>query len=1057
LKAFDAFKPLFVAGAAIAKIPPAGKDSRTIISTNSRSGAKEGDDMDVRLRCRMALVLAAAVVIGTRVSTAPAAPPRPPVELLEDAGLADVFFLDPDRGWAVGDRGAIWRTDDGGRNWRLSDSPVGCRLHGICFLDGENGWAVGGWTHPYTHKTSGVVLRTLDGGQSWRQIPTAGLPMLRRIRMFDARSGWAIGAASPLYPPAAYRTEDGGRGWAPIAGDRPEGWLAGDFRDRNGGVIAGVGQVALAGTNRFQAAASPLTPGDTVRQVRLTEANAAWLVGDAGLVLHSPSGGAAWSVPPAWPRDVRRCFDFAALGTFGRHVWIAGSPGTRVFHSPDEGVTWEAFATDQPLPLTALFFLDENHGWAVGELGTILVTRDGGRSWLRQRGAATRLAVLGLLANPQSTPWELLVQLAGNEGHLCGAEYWNRGNSRSISESPATDRVHEAMLLVGGSTAHTANIGDHTSSEKALRQMEELFVRKIRQWRPEVLVTEPAGLAGEDPWRRLVNQAVVAAAAAAEDPARFPEHETLCGLVPWSPKKVYGVQPPDRPGSVSIIGASLAPRMGGTLADGAAAARSLLDAEFHDPPQTVELQLIADRASQGNARAGVMSGIVLPVGGEARRRLTEPSAGSLDLVAKNAQKQRNIQQIIARAAEQPSEAVIGQVDDLMRDLPEGPGGDVLFQLAERLRQQGRSDLAAEVYQRLVERFPRHDSSEAALVRLIAYWASSEAAAQAPRQAAFRRGVGEAVEPASFTAPANDVDHAIGPQPAVGASMQIRDAAVTSSAADQSRRDGQALALGQLAAKSFPALFAEPGIRFPLAAAARRQANPRQAERFIAPLATPELSHSWSQCARGELWLMKPVGDTPKQVARCLAASDKPYLDGGLDDAIWQDAALLEIVRTWPASTGEAPDAIAQLARDDDYLYFAVRCRKAPDTDYSQTAERRRYDAPLHGRDRIDLLIDLDRDYVTHYRLTVDHRGWTSDACVGNSSWNPEWFVAAASDLQTWTVEAAIPLRELTNQSIGRREVWAVGIERTFPGDDAPVQQAGTSPGRPDAFGWLLFE
>ena len=42
----------------------------------------------------------------------------------EDAELADVFFLDPDRGWAVGDRGAIWATDNGGRHWRMQMSGV---------------------------------------------------------------------------------------------------------------------------------------------------------------------------------------------------------------------------------------------------------------------------------------------------------------------------------------------------------------------------------------------------------------------------------------------------------------------------------------------------------------------------------------------------------------------------------------------------------------------------------------------------------------------------------------------------------------------------------------------------------------------------------------------------------------------------------------------------------------------------------------------------------------------------------------------------------------------
>ena len=43
--------------------------------------------------------------------------PSPP-EMLPDAELTAVTFVDPDRGWAVGDRGVIWQTSDGGRNWK---------------------------------------------------------------------------------------------------------------------------------------------------------------------------------------------------------------------------------------------------------------------------------------------------------------------------------------------------------------------------------------------------------------------------------------------------------------------------------------------------------------------------------------------------------------------------------------------------------------------------------------------------------------------------------------------------------------------------------------------------------------------------------------------------------------------------------------------------------------------------------------------------------------------------------------------------------------------------
>src|SRR5687767_7362934 len=77
---------------------------------------------------------------------------------MEIAELNDVFFLDPDHGWAIGERGVIWETLNGGRSWQIVDSPTSCRLESICFADETHGWIVGGGSHPYTHASSAIVL-----------------------------------------------------------------------------------------------------------------------------------------------------------------------------------------------------------------------------------------------------------------------------------------------------------------------------------------------------------------------------------------------------------------------------------------------------------------------------------------------------------------------------------------------------------------------------------------------------------------------------------------------------------------------------------------------------------------------------------------------------------------------------------------------------------------------------------------------------------------------------------------------------------------------------------
>lgn len=60
---------------------------------------------------------------------------------------------------AVGERGVVALSDDGGQHWRQAAGvPVGVTLTAVRFVDTKRGWAVG---------HGGVVLQTTDGGEHW--------------------------------------------------------------------------------------------------------------------------------------------------------------------------------------------------------------------------------------------------------------------------------------------------------------------------------------------------------------------------------------------------------------------------------------------------------------------------------------------------------------------------------------------------------------------------------------------------------------------------------------------------------------------------------------------------------------------------------------------------------------------------------------------------------------------------------------------------------------------------------------------------------------------------
>lgn len=972
--------------------------------------------------------------------------------MLSDARLADVCFVDLHHGWAVGDRGAIWHTDDGGGNWRLQRSGVTCPLKSVFFLNPQIGWAAGGFAHPYAYGSTGVLLATTDGGRHWHHNPRLLLPALKRVGFFDPNHGWAIGDCSAMFPSGVFVTDSGGRGWNPVSGGGSACWTAADLLDPYTGILAGRrGSVARVQRGAVQPSQ---TAGFGLRNLARAGLVAAeddrvrgWLVGTDGLILTSEDLGASWQTPAGEPpQAMANHFDFRALAARGTNCWIAGSPGTRVFHSPDNGTTWTAWATGSQVPLHGLCFVDPGHGWAVGSLGTILATADGGRTWRPQRSGGSRAALLGLFSDGRDVPLELFARLSGNEGYLAAVEVLGRRDVelQSPRRTHRADRLHQAVVAVGASDAHTASrfplrqagLGlpaekildgwDRANDGRGLAELQAYVVRQIRLWRPEVIVTHDASPRGEEPLKHLINQVVLRAVEQAADPTALPEQVTLAGLQPWGVKKVYAALPPGRRGRTEVTTAMVATRLGRSLAEVSAGPRGLLQDRFSVAPQTLGFRLMVRRLPQQQGVRDFFSGIVLQPGGEARRRLMDPPPESLDLLRRTAQRQRNVQALIKLAENGPqgTQQLLAQTADLTRGLdPEG-AGRVLYQLAERYRRTGRWPLAAETLTLLCERYPGHPLVRPALAWLVQYYAAGEA-----RWRIHRSQRGYAVRQAST---------------------------LSIDGAEQEDRLERAAALGRQIERTLPELYAEPGLRFALAAADRGRGFPRQAERFYLMQARSATDDPWRASARGEQWLARPQGPAPKPVLPCAAAVSKPRLDGRLDDDVWRGAKPAELHSVHHDDAGWP--GVVMLAHDAEFLYLAINCRRSPEGKYETATGPRPRDPDLSRQDRVDLLLDVDRDYATYYRLTVDHRGWVGEGCWGDATWDPTWFVAAQTSQGAWTAEAAIPLDQLTGRTVAAGDVWAVGVQRTVPGVGLQSWSTPAAVGiRPEGFGYLVFE
>lgn len=989
--------------------------------------------------------------------------------LRSDAALSDVCFVDPRCGWAVGDRGTIWHTEDGGDRWDLQRSDVACRLQSVFFLDSQTGWAAGGSSHPYLHTSQGVVLATRDGGQHWKPIPKLLLPALKRIRFFNARRGWAIGCPSAMFPSGVFTTDSGGLAWDCLPGPRPASWLAGGFWDPWNGGAAGRGGLAATIRQGVLGPAEISVPAlHDLQRMEVISPSYGWLVGQGGLVFVTTDAAASWRPPPGEvaPPATAAQFDFLAVEVRGPKCWVAGSPGTLVFHTTDAGRTWSAAPTGQSLPLAAITFVDDQNGWAVGQLGTILNTADGGRTWRRQRSGGARVAMLGLFSEPRHVPLELFARLSAEEGYLAAVEVLNRRDVEipSRHEVHPADRIHEALVAVGACGAQTAwqfplrqsglampvphvlQAWDHFHQGRGLPEFEAHLVRQIRTWRPDVILTHDPNARGDEPAGTLIGQALLQLADRAADPACFPDQIQAAGLPPWQVKKVYALLPPDTNGTVNLNTSQLAGRLGRSLADLTAGPRGLVDDRYRPAPRSLGFCVMADRLNRDQDQNEFFSGISLSPGSDARRMLIGTVVETAQTVRQVAQRRRNIEAILERALRDPQGAVrlLAEANQLTQGLDADSSAQILFQMADAYNRGGQWPMAAEAFQLLVDRHAKHPLARAALVWLVHYETSAEAEwrVEGQQRITLQKTTAERASA-----------HEARPGPAPGSQRKTSLPLLYARKSDE--RAQRAAALATRLEQTRPELLAQPSIGFPFAALDRRQGNGQQAERYYLAQRRGVQRDAWWNCAQGEGWLAEPKGPPPKPIVECLTAPERPRLDGQLEDPLWQAAKPVDL-RSLHQDDADWPVTV-QFACDDKFLYLAIRARQALGAKYEPAKGPRPRDPDLAGQDRVEIYLDLDRDYSTWYRLAIDHRGWATDACWGDSTWNPSWFVAAAASHGFWTAEAAIPLDQLTGQAPAPNAAWAIGLQRIVPGVGF---QSFSTPAAidpmPEGFGYLIF-
>ncbi|SVC38018.1 uncharacterized protein METZ01_LOCUS290872, partial [marine metagenome] len=227
--------------------------------------------------------------------------------------------------YAVGASGDIIASNDGGRTWRMQDSPVSTDLNAVDFLTRHWGFAVG---------EGGVFLLTQNGGLTWSKRSIGTSVNLKSVHFYNPRRGIIVGEGG-----FTARSSNRGLSWNIV----------------NSGV------------------------SENLNSVSFSSAKKAVAVGQNGRVMTTSNGGRSWVQRQSATNNRLRSIRMQR-GT--RRGWAVGS-NAMMMRTTDGGETWtqKVVSSQTDKDLNDVDFLDSNIGVAVGNGGTVLKTVDGGETW----------------------------------------------------------------------------------------------------------------------------------------------------------------------------------------------------------------------------------------------------------------------------------------------------------------------------------------------------------------------------------------------------------------------------------------------------------------------------------------------------------------------------------------------------------------------------------------------------------------------------------------------------------------------------------------------------
>lgn len=991
-----------------------------------------------------------------------------PLSFFEDAAIRAIQFVDGKEGWAVGDEGVIWHTINGGKDWERQPTGTRASLKSLNFLSPYLGWAVGTEYHP-TLESVGVILFTKDGGLKWTKVLHNSLPGLNYVKFSDTQNGILAGYSTDAYPAGFFFTTDGGKSWKKGEGPKNGTWYTASLTGKGSGFLAG-SHNSIANLANFKSLIIENAELSN-RSFKSSHNNlkTIFLVGQGSQILANDAlVGNSWtSLNTGLSTELASCIDFNAIHGIGDHLWVAGKPGSVLFHSKDEGKKWNIIKTNNNATLNAIFFIDKMNGWTAGEFGTILATTDGGNTWVTQKRGASQAKILVIQTGLKDVSPEISAYLGLDKKNIVSnLNITSVLNPNNHTHPPQEDSLVFHLRKAGAATVENywqfpiSHIESNDTPQKILEnwdrynnnkagdQLLRMLTLSIRSAKPDLIVLCSQEQTQKEALYQVLKHATIQANDMANTATSFEEQISTLSLAPWKAKQIIHQEFQGK----SLCNLNLSEPL-------ASLESNLMD--FADPLR-FSLRIDANTNTMVNFSPASPKETPRNYSQDFEEGLTginKRIEGTISELTKEKLASIRSSTLLRKISQSPLDPnsdpsiLLSKMQAMVAGLEDEQAARLLSNIGILFFKNGQWSASREIFKLITTNYPASQAAADATKWLIFHDSSTETRRRHELgqfisliKHEFGKPGAETLKPAIFvdkfsvpdTAPASQPGNIKKTNDSKKITVKIPEVPVIkpshsgevqtlNNPAEAKAWFEYSLSLENTLAAFGPLASKDPRLFFSAQASRRNLGKIEDAKAGLEEFVGTAPAGPWKQNALAELWIMERRGNPPKEVFTCKLTNSKPILDGKLNDDCWKTTKAVKLV-DWSGISSKENYTEFKTLYDSEFLYVSAICTsKNTITTKSKISPTR--DLPLKSKDLIFFQIDLDRDYTTCYQFQIDSLGNVIDDCWGDLSWNPKWFFATENTDTGWTFEAAIPMGMISSSPPTSGKSWAINFGR----------------------------